>query len=471
MNSISRIILIPFLATLFSIGVLAQRPISLNFQGEMVVDIHGNNFAVRLNDADKTATIENLGEYKVDTRSFAFFSSRKFKKIDKSKKLVIPSSLTIGGAVYTVVGLGNMVFADYQNILSVEIPETIVSIGDYAFYHTSLTNVDMTSSVEHIGKRAFGECKKLKEITLPNPSLASADLYSESKQLSVKFLEYSKQVAARKAAKKEKPKIVYALSSDVDVNIPQTSKTNGETFAVIIANENYDKEVKVECAHNDGQTFRKYCEQTLGVPKENIRYIEDATLGNMMEEINWLVEVAKVYAGDAKIIVYYAGHGIPDESSKTAYLLPVDVAGSNTNGAYQLGKLYNTLGSLNAKNVTVFLDACFSGSQRGDGMLSSARGVAIKAKTEDPMGNMIVFSAAQGNETAYPYAEKGHGLFTYFLLKKLQDSEGDVKFGELSEYLQKEVGRKAVVINKKPQTPTVSYSTKMQANWRNVTLK
>jgi hypothetical protein len=37
-----------------------------------------------------------------------------------------------------------------------------------------------------------------------------------------------------------------------------------------------------------------------------------------------------------------------------------------------------------------------------------------------PQGNMVVFSAAQGDETAYPNNDEKHGMFTYFLLKKLQ---------------------------------------------------
>ena len=63
------------------------------------------------------------------------------------------------------------------------------------------------------------------------------------------------------------------------------------------------------------------------------------------------------------------------------------------------------------------MDACFSGSRRENGMIVSARGVAIKPKKDIVTGNVVVFSAADGSETAYPYKEKGHGLFTYFLLK------------------------------------------------------
>ena len=104
-------------------------------------------------------------------------------------------------------------------------------------------------------------------------------------------------------------------------------------------------------------------------------------------------------------------------------------------------------------------------------MLTAARGVAIASKQEAPLGNMVVFSAAQGDETAYPYAEKGHGLFTYFLLKKLKDSKGNVDYGTLGEYIRQQVSRKSVVVNSKPQTPTVSYAPQMSKTWKSMTLK
>ena len=99
-----------------------------------------------------------------------------------------------------------------------------------------------------------------------------------------------------------------------------------------------------------------------------------------------------VYQGEASIIFYYAGHGIPDESNRTSYLLPVDGVGNDVSTGYSLDKLYADLSSKPAKSVVVLLDACFSGAKRDGGMLASTRGVAIKAKQNEPRGNMVVIS-------------------------------------------------------------------------------
>lgn len=244
--------------------------------------------------------------------------------------------------------------------------------------------------------------------------------------------------------------------SDIDINIPQISKENNSTFVVIIANENYTDVEKVPYAIHDGEIFQKYCTLTLGIPQSNIKYVPDATLNNIKRQLTWLSQVMEAYNGNANIIFYYAGHGIPDESDKSAYLLPVDGFGSDVSTGYSLDKLYAELGNKPAKSVVVLLDACFSGTKRDGGMLASARGVAIKAKQNEPKGKMIVLSAAQGDETAYPYKEKGHGMFTYYLLKKLQETKGEVTYGELADYVTIEVKKQSIVTNGKIQTPNAT---------------
>ena len=260
-------------------------------------------------------------------------------------------------------------------------------------------------------------------------------------------------------------------TSDVDENIPENPTDNTKTFAVVIANQNYSNVAGVPLALNDGLAFSKYCEKTLGMPAENVRYYADASYGTMLRAVRDIKNIANAFNGNINIVFYYAGHGIPNEATKDAYLLPTDADGTQTEGCYSLNKLYSELGSTKAKEIVVFLDACFSGSKREEGMLASARGVALKAKQEDPRGNMVVFSAASGDETAYPYSAKGHGLFTYYLLKKLQETKGDVTLGELGDYITENVKQQSVVINRKTQTPTATPSTSLMVSWKEMKLK
>lgn len=259
--------------------------------------------------------------------------------------------------------------------------------------------------------------------------------------------------------------------SDVDTDIPLSPQDNKNTFALIIANENYQEVAKVPNALNDGEVFAEYCKCALGMPSSNVVLLKDATYNNIKREMNKLSQIANVYDGTAKIVLFYAGHGVPDEKTKDAVLLPVDGYGSDITTGYSLSEIYSTLGKMPAEQIVILLDACFSGSLRGEGMLTSARGVAIKAKPNKVEGNIVIISASQGDETAYPYQEEGHGLFTYFLLRKLKESKGNISLGELATYIKENVSKKSIVINGKSQTPSINPSASLGDSWKTWTLK
>ena len=259
--------------------------------------------------------------------------------------------------------------------------------------------------------------------------------------------------------------------SDVDVAIPVTNNSQPNTFAVIIANENYQNEKRVDFAYNDGQIFRDYCTKALGIPSENVHFRANATLNDIRFEVNWVKQIASTFKGDAKFIIYYAGHGMPDDASRQAYLLPIDGFSSDLASGYKLSDLYDVLSKVPSQNIMMFIDACFSGSARNGETLASARGIAIKPAVSEPKGNLVVFSAATDKETAYPYKEKYHGLFTYYLLKHIKEADGVVNLGNLTDYVTNEVSKKSIVVNRKSQTPTVCASIVLKDTWKNIRVR
>jgi len=266
-------------------------------------------------------------------------------------------------------------------------------------------------------------------------------------------------------------KQVHVGKSEVDLTIPETGASNENTFVIVIANENYKSVASVPYALNDGRVFAKYCQRTLGVPAANIKVHENATYNDMRLAVAWLKNVCDKYEGEASVIFYYAGHGIPDAADKNAsYLLPVDGNGRYVTTGYKLDELYEKLGAMPSKSIVVLLDACFSGTDRDGKMLASERGIALKSTPGEPRGNMVVFSAAQSDETALPYEQEGHGMFTYYLLRKLQETKGEVTLKDLSQYVIREVGKKTAVTDK-PQTPMLTPSSAVASSWKNWKLK
>lgn len=265
--------------------------------------------------------------------------------------------------------------------------------------------------------------------------------------------------------------LITALS-DVDKDIPENKAESTNKLVLVIANENYDNVAKVEAAYHDGKRFADYCIKTLGIPEQNVSFAPNASLGKMRSEIRHLERSVSSFGEPVDVIVYYAGHGMPDDATKNAYLLPVD--GDPllpTETGLSLESFYKILSDMNARSVSVFLDACFSGARRDGEMLNKARAVVIQPKAAAPKGNMFILSAASGQETALPYKEKNHGMFTYYLLKKLQETKGNATLKELSDYVISNVSRQSALINKKGQTPTMQLSGKMQDEYKSKKLK
>ena len=359
---------------------------------------------------------------------------------DVKVKINLPSN------IYVVEGEQEL---SYQQIRSGEVIKVQLSLLANNNYPT--TNIPVSINV----KERYGK-------------------FAENKQLDIALNQTTRStvnIAAKDEPQQERKEIQLAMmTSEVDRNIPVAKTNNPNTFVLIIANEHYSQVASVPYALNDGNIFREYCIKTLGIGERHIKYLSDATGNQIKAGVNWLANLTEAF-DNPQIIVYYAGHGIPDESSKSAYLLPVDGSGTDVTTGYKLDDLYATLGKMPASRIAVFMDACFSGSKREEGMLASARGVALKAKSGVPQGNMVVFSAAQGDETAYPNREQQHGLFTYYLLKKLQETEGNVTLKELGDYVTKQVGQQSLLLNSKKQTPCVTPSASLGAEWQTWKLK
>ncbi len=350
---------------------------------------------------------------------------------------------------------------------------SIVSKMDFAFLPDSESSVGLSRIIFPYNGKEYsydGKTQTAYKVEDPNyaftplevtglkiDDLAVADIPAPESQ--GKLLTQQKQNDTKKGK---------TILSDIDQDIPNGTIKRDKTFAFIIANENYTRTDPVTFALNDGESMKKYCEKTLGIPTSNITYVADASLNDMRYQLKRISDICSAFGNEASVLVYYAGHGVPEEGSSDAYLLPVDGYAESVKTGLSLKEMVDALGGLPASNVTLLLDACFSGTGREGKTLYASRGVAMKPKSVMPKGNLVLFSASQGVESAQPYKEKGHGLFTYYLLKKLKETKGQVNLGELTEYVIDNVKRTSVVEGK-IQTPTVNASSD-KADWREINL-
>ena len=87
---------------------------------------------------------------------------------DKSKSgdLIIPSTISYNDVVYNVTGIREYAFGGCTDLTSINIPESVISIGDGEFSNcTDLISINIPESVISIGGYAFGGCSSLKSIS------------------------------------------------------------------------------------------------------------------------------------------------------------------------------------------------------------------------------------------------------------------------------------------------------------------
>ncbi|MBT6231241.1 MAG: hypothetical protein HOI47_31765 [Candidatus Scalindua sp.] len=250
------------------------------------------------------------------------------------------------------------------------------------------------------------------------------------------------------------------LSIDIENNIPIAKKQNKNALAVIFGIEQYKNVPGATFAKRDAAIVKNYFDTSLGIPQNRTYYqtnedVTKAEFEKVFSKGGWLDKRLKE---DSDVYVFYAGHGAPYVDNKEAYLIPYDGDPNYpTQTGFSLESLYENLGQLNARSVTVVLDACFTGANREEqALLANARPVYIKIKKPSARG-LTVYSASGNQEISSAYPEKKHGLFTYFFLKGLQgdadrNNDNMISVDELGIFVANKVSEKAVEFDRE-QTP------------------
>ena len=174
-----------------------------------------------------------------------------------------------------------------------------------------------------------------------------------------------------------------------------------------------------------------------------------------------------VKPGKSDVFIYYSGHGAPDPETKDGYFVPVDCdpAYVDVNG-YSLDLFYKKINSLEAKSVTVMIDACFSGSSDQGMLLKNISPVFIEIDESRQLGkDATVFTSSSGEQVSSWYPDKKHSLYTYYFLKGLKgeaniDNNKSITLEEMQLYVTEEVGFMAGKLNHREQTPQLDTSDK-----------
>lgn len=223
----------------------------------------------------------------------------------------------------------------------------------------------------------------------------------------------------------EKASTVSGVKSDIDELPAVKVKPDRSSYAIVIGIESYRQKLpKADFADADAKTVSAYLTKVLGYPEENVvLLVNDRALKSDLEKYieKWL---SNKVDGDSTVFVYYSGHGAPNPRTGDAFLVPYDGDPSFIDQTgYSLKRMYDALGKLPAKEIIVALDSCFSGAGGRSVLAKGARPLVMNLNTAAPAKNMTVLAASSGEQISSTYDEKGHGLFTYFMLKGIKNED------------------------------------------------
>jgi WD40 repeat protein len=235
--------------------------------------------------------------------------------------------------------------------------------------------------------------------------------------------------------------------------------------AVVVGVEKYRQAgvPVVDYAARDAKTITAYLTGAMGFDPVNVATLTDAQAGKADFDKyfgKWLLNRT---GPKSRVFIFYAGHGAPNPTTGAGYLMPYEAdPGYLDETAYPIARLYAELAKLPTKDVTVVLDACFSGQGERSLIAKGTRPLVAVQSVRAP-DYIAVIAAASGTQISSSDHETRHGLLTYHLLAGLHggaDANHDkiITAAEAFAYARPAVQRAAKLQNVE-QNPTVSGET------------
>ena len=281
----------------------------------------------------------------------------------------------------------------------------------------------------------------------------------------------------------------------VDFNIPVTEENiNSKTYALIIADEEYTAPLpNCDFATNDGDVLGEYFVRTLGIPQRHVKILHNAGRQEIRDDgIRWLKDIITAQHGDVHIIIYYAGHGISNEKfgpylfpsgvdvskirafrTKTGILRDnISLSGKDAQKVLSQCISFDTLtgwfNRIDALSYTFIIDAGFNGVQRSGKPFFNITKETKRYRAPRVRSDIVIFMAADADKTAYSFIDQHHGFFTYYILKELKYTRGEITFNELFNNVTKNQAYESS-LQGKLQEPAMIIGGKLGENWGNRT--
>lgn len=245
------------------------------------------------------------------------------------------------------------------------------------------------------------------------------------------------------------------FASDVDKPAYQSAE-DPDRFALVIGVEKYASLPVADFAERDARAVQEHL-LALGVPQRNSVFLagNNATKTSIEKYVEtWLPQNT---TERSRVFVFFSGHGAPDPKSGQAYLVPWDGDPKYLKSTgYAIPRLFEKLNALKARQIVVALDSCFSGTGGRSVLAKGTRPLVTRLDLgEDRLGRVVLLSASGEDEISGTEESQGHGLFTYYFLKALNELGGKSSLRGVFDYLRPKV-QDAARRDNRDQTPQLA---------------
>ena len=254
-----------------------------------------------------------------------------------------------------------------------------------------------------------------------------------------------------------------------------SSLASAEKWALLVCINNYPNYISpLRYCVADVVAFRDALVNVAGFKRDKIFLMTDKMEGQMeptnINVVKRLGILAKQVQPQDTFVFYFSGHGIVNDGSSFLLAVNSDTATQDTleMSAVPLDRVSKILSLVKAQQLLTVIDACRNNPETGrsgeDNVLTDDFSKGFKIRRSNSNGGQPSVSATlyacNVGERAYEWAEKGHGVFSYYLLEGLNgeavNSQGEVTVTTLAEYTQGNVVKWAEEFRGKKQTPWLS---------------
>ena len=210
-----------------------------------------------------------------------------------------------------------------------------------------------------------------------------------------------------------------------------------KSWLFVISIEEYAQADRVLFASRTSTAMINAFQKKLGIPNRHVIVVKDkeATGANINKQLEKMIK--RIQPKDS-VYFYFVGHAMSGPSGKN-YLLAYDASVDmmSREGLVGMERIYNAFQRSKAARTFAFIDASFTGISDGIPLRKGETASSPVKKTKYHK-RLNIINAANRDQMANAYFDKGYRLFSYFLIKgALAEEEQDA--GEMFDRLQTEI--------------------------------